>query len=93
MATGDDRQPQRTLKGRRDQPSTFTRFDENVLGKENAELEEQLSKSQEMRNRWKKSLEKAKSDVSSVYSDFRKQNSINITRINWCSNQSVSYDS
>jgi len=45
--------PQRTLKGRRDRPATLTRFDEGALSKEQQEVEEQLSRSQEMRSKWK----------------------------------------
>jgi len=55
--------PQRTLKGRRDRPATLTRFDEGALSKEQQEVEEQLSRSQEMRSKWKKAADKSKNEV------------------------------
>lgn len=59
----EESHPQRTLKGLRDRPAALTRFDDNVLSKEQQELEEQLSKSQEMRSKWKKAIDKTKHEV------------------------------
>ena len=55
--------PQRTLKGLRDRPAALTRFDEGALSKEQQELEDQLSRSQEMRNNWKRAIDKGKQQV------------------------------
>ena len=60
----EEPQPQRTLKGRRERPATLTRFDDTTLSKEQAELEDQLSKSQEMRKKWTKAIDKTKNEVN-----------------------------
>lgn len=63
----EDLQPQRTLKGLRDRPAAYTRFDDSNLTKDQQELEDQLSKSQEMRNKWKKAMDKSKAEVIYIF--------------------------
>lgn len=58
----DESHPQRTLRGLRNRPATLTRFDENT--REQAELEAQLNRSQEMKSKRSKEQRAKPGEVS-----------------------------